>query len=444
MAEPAIWYASFDDFHSAEKAVGALLDHGMDHQDVSLIAQRSDIGQELNAEHGVTTTTGADAAAGAGKGAGVGLAVGSLGALASLLIPGFGLVLGGGALATALATAAGTTAAGALAGGVAGFLEDQGVEADTARDYARHVEQGGAVIQVRLPSGELSEAEGEQILHKYNARNVQWLGEQSGRPSKAPVLRRPRQIDANRLEELAPLSDANMTPVEPLGGPVVAGEPNLSTGVSPQRIPVFEEELMVGKREVLKGGKRIETFVSEVPAQEQVSLREERVRVQRRPVNRVADLTDIDAFQEGSFEVLETIEEPVIAKRARVVEEVIISKEMTERVETVHETVRRTDVRIHEIQADFERDYQERFASAEPNAVAASFKDMKPAYEYGHELALDEKYHGADWEQLEANARNEWPERQHRNAWDEVREAVRYGYEKVRNSFSGQRPSVQP
>lgn len=443
------WYASFDDFRSAEKAVGALLDHGMDPKDVSLIGQRSEIGQELHAEHGVTTTTGADAAVGAGKGAAAGLAVGSLGALASLLIPGFGLVLGGGALATALGTAAGTTAAGAVAGGLAGFLQDQGVEADTAQDYAQSVERGGAVLQLQLPSGKLSEADAEQMLHKYNARNVQWRGDEPAKTHEAPRLRPRKHLEQaaalssarySQLEETAPLSDANMTPVEPLGGPVVAGESTMNQNEK-RSIPVFEEELMVGKREVIRGGKRVETFVEEVPAQEQVSLREERVHVQRRPVNRIASLTDFDAFQEGSFEVLETTEEPVIAKRARVVEEVIISKELTEHVETVHDTVRRTDVRITEIQADFERDYQERYAAA-PNPVASSFRDLRPAYEYGHELAMDEKYQNADWEQLEANARNQWPDKEHRSTWDEVREAVRYGYERVRTSFSGGKTST--
>jgi stress response protein YsnF len=45
-------------------------------------------------------------------------------------------------------------------------------------------------------------------------------------------------------------------------------------------------------------------------------------------------------------EVRETSEEPVIAKTARVVEEVVIGREATERTETVKDTVRREEVEV--------------------------------------------------------------------------------------------------
>jgi len=126
-------YAVFPTVESAHSAVGALLDHGAQAVDVSLIIREPYIDQydghietandvKDSAEHGISTTTGADAASGAAKGSAIGLGVGAAAALAALLVPGIGLVIGGGALATAIAGAAGTTAAGAIAGGVAGFL----------------------------------------------------------------------------------------------------------------------------------------------------------------------------------------------------------------------------------------------------------------------------------------------------------------------------------
>ncbi|MEO8072587.1 MAG: DUF2382 domain-containing protein [Acidobacteriota bacterium] len=57
-------------------------------------------------------------------------------------------------------------------------------------------------------------------------------------------------------------------------------------------------------------------------------------------------------FQEGSFEIKTQAEIPVISKTARVVEEVVISKKMTEHAETVRDSVKRTDVRIEEIRPD--------------------------------------------------------------------------------------------
>src|SRR5688500_11923729 len=103
---------------------------------------------DIDAKSGISTTTGADGAAGAVKGAGLGLGVGIAAALAALAIPGFGLVLGGGALATAAAGAAGATAAGALAGGVEGFLKDQGVPDDVLTHYNDTFMQGGAILAV--------------------------------------------------------------------------------------------------------------------------------------------------------------------------------------------------------------------------------------------------------------------------------------------------------
>ena len=71
-------------------------------------------------------------------------------------------------------------------------------------------------------------------------------------------------------------------------------------------IPVVEEQLAVGKREVQRGGARIHTFVTERPVEESVSLHEEHVSVERRPVDRAA--TDAD-FQNKDITMTETAEE---------------------------------------------------------------------------------------------------------------------------------------
>jgi stress response protein YsnF len=84
---------------------------------------------------------------------------------------------------------------------------------------------------------------------------------------------------------------------------------------------------------------------------EEVQLREERVHVERRPVNR--PVTDADnAFREGTLEVTERAEEPVVAKTARVVEEVVVGKQVEEHTETIRDTVRRTDVDVQEVNSN--------------------------------------------------------------------------------------------
>jgi len=115
-------------------------------------------------------------------------------------------------------------------------------------------------------------------------------------------------------------------------------------------IPVAEEELRVGKRDVSHGRVRVRSYVVETPVNEAVNLREESVTVERRPVDR--PLTTDDAlFQDRTIEVEEHAEEAVVAKEARVREELVIRKDVGERTETISDTVRRTEVEI-----DDERD----------------------------------------------------------------------------------------
>src|SRR4051794_18301828 len=117
-------------------------------------------------------------------------------------------------------------------------------------------------------------------------------------------------------------------------------------------IPAIEEELHVGKRQVQRGGIRVYSHITERPAEEQVRLREEHVRVQRNPVNRPASSADFEAFKEGPIELTETAEEAVVAKQARVVEEVRVGKDVTERTETVKDKVRRTEVDVEQIPSE--------------------------------------------------------------------------------------------
>lgn len=119
-----------------------------------------------------------------------------------------------------------------------------------------------------------------------------------------------------------------------------------TTGGREEVIPIVEENLVVGKRDVDRGGVRVRSYVTETPVSEQISLRNERVDVQRRAVDQPLSAADGDAFRERTIAMTATGEEAVVGKNARVVEEVVVSKTADERVETVSDTVRRTDVEI--------------------------------------------------------------------------------------------------
>lgn len=127
------------------------------------------------------------------------------------------------------------------------------------------------------------------------------------------------------------------------------------TGVAPgadsrqATIPVMAEQLEVGKRAVQRGGVRVFQRVVETPVQETVTLREEHVTVDRHAVDQPATARNLDAFKEESFELREMAEEAVVAKTARVVEEVVIGKEVTEKQATISDTVRRTDVEVEQL-----------------------------------------------------------------------------------------------
>lgn len=112
-------------------------------------------------------------------------------------------------------------------------------------------------------------------------------------------------------------------------------------------IPVAQERLQVGKRDVSHGRVRVRSYVVETPVQEQVTLREERVAVERRPVDRA--LGDVEqAFQERTIEAEERGEEAVVSKEARVTGEVVVRKEAEQRTEAVSDTVRQTEVEVED------------------------------------------------------------------------------------------------
>ena len=114
-------------------------------------------------------------------------------------------------------------------------------------------------------------------------------------------------------------------------------------------IPIIEEQLQVGKKTVETGGVRLRTRVVETPVEEGVRLKEEHVRVERESVNRPATEAD---FKEGTIEVKEEAEVPVVSKEARVVEEVTLNKEVQEHEHTVNETLRSTEVDVERIDKD--------------------------------------------------------------------------------------------
>jgi len=290
-------------YGEAARVVSALEAAGISSSNITLLS-----GEKGAGAAGTTTgATSGDPAQGAETGAGTGATVGTiigggaglLAGIGSLAIPGVGPIIAAGWLIATL-TGAGI---GAAAGGIAGALTGAGISEADAKTYAEGIGKGGTLVSVRVQDAQAGRA--EAILHG------QGMAGSTGRPAS---------------------------------GTQATGQ---GAG-SDETLKVVREDLVVGKRQVEQGGVRVTTHVVETPVEEQVRLHDEQVHVERHKVDRPVNGDLGDAFQERVIEVRATGEEAVVAKDTRVVEEIVLHKEATDRTETVRETLRETKVEIED------------------------------------------------------------------------------------------------
>ena len=214
---------------------------------------------------------------------------------------------------------------------------------------------------------------------------------------------------------------------------------SLQRDTTSQRIPVVEEQLKIGKREVERGGVRVYSYIVETPVNESISLREEHVEVQRRTVDQPISSADAAAFKEQSIEMRETAEEAVVQKTARVVEEVTISKQVNERQEQIHDTLRHTEVEVERLDGmagnagtNDDTYYRNHFQSNYGEA-GGSYDDYAPAYGYGSQMRGDTRYSGRQWDTVESDLRTDWESRNagSGSTWEKAKAAVRHGWDRM-------------
>jgi len=201
-------------------------------------------------------------------------------------------------------------------------LTNAGIPQQDASIYAEGVQQGGSLI----------------ILQALNDRDAETAADILDRHNVVDISQRMGGFQRQSIERTTTSTASSGT----------AMNSNLYNGQD-VAIPIIEEELHVGKREVEGGGVRVNTRVEEVPVNEQVTLRDEQVDIHRKRVDRPVTEADMAAVQSGTFEVREHDEEAVVDKQARVVEEVHIRKDVQERTENIQDTVRRTDVDVDQL-----------------------------------------------------------------------------------------------
>ena len=216
-----------------------------------------------------------------------------------------------------------TSGSGGVAGAATGvgekissfFKSLTGGDEEVHSHYASGVNSGGALLAVTVPDDEATEV--ASLLKQHGARDIDG-GYQQAASSGTPVY----------------------------------GGASTGTMTGEQAIPIIEEELVVGKREVDRGGVRVYSHVTERPVGADVTLREEHINVERRPVNRAATAADFEAGRGSVIELNAMGEEAVVGKTQRVVEEVLIGKESSQRTEAIRDTVRKTEVEVENIAAE--------------------------------------------------------------------------------------------
>lgn len=232
---------------------------------------------------------------------------------------------------------------GAPADEISSRLLEAGYDESQARRYADAMQKGGALVVAETDDDRADDA--LAIMRRFGALTPETLAE---------------RLDARDAERARAEEEE-------------AGEDEEADHGEAETAQVIEEELEVGK-ERTTGGKRLKVTVTEREVEQTINLRGESVEVERSRVDRDLTPDELDhAFEERTIEMTETRERPVVAKRAHVVEEVVLTRHSNEHEETVSGTVRRQDVVVEDM--GFSGSSQGRSGSAK----AAKPSGSKPA-----------------------------------------------------------------
>ncbi|MGI4829925.1 MAG: YsnF/AvaK domain-containing protein [Janthinobacterium lividum] len=194
--------------------------------------------------------------------------------------------------------------------------------------YTQGVSNGGALVAVTVPDEEAEDT--ADLLYQHGASDIEGGYGSTGNTGSS-------YAGGTGAQDVAVLQGSGNDYSDTASTGRTTGE---------QVIPVVAEDLLVGKRQVERGGVRIYSRVVSEPVSENISLHDERVVVDRRTVDRPA--TEADFTGTGTVEVRASGEEAVVGKRSRVVEEILVGKEASDHTEQINDTVRHTEVEVEQ------------------------------------------------------------------------------------------------
>ena len=242
-------------------------------------------------------------------------------------------------------------------------LKDIFVPDEDRYTYAEGLRRGGYLLSVRSDEAnynrvmDILDRDGAIDMDEREAswRQSGWTGYQAGTTDRDAIARASTTdiAGANRTASLAgtataaTTTTAATTQTAPARAPAATGTIETLREGTDEVIPIYEEQATVAKRDVNHGRVRLRSYVVETPFAQQVSLRNEQVQVERRPVNRVVGAGDA-VFQDRVIEAEEHAEEAILAKEARVKEEISLRKTVETENRTLTDTLRRTEVEVED------------------------------------------------------------------------------------------------
>jgi len=198
-------------------------------------------------------------------------------------------------------------------------------------------------------------------------------------------------------------------------------------------VPKVEERLDVEKREGELGTVDIRRHVTEEQQSVPVDLRREEVHVEERDVAERPLRAGEDVFQEGTIRVPVRGEEAAVSKEAVVTGEVAVTKEQTTEHQEIRDTVRRQDVDVDENYRRAQSGFQEHF-NRRGRKDQRTFDQAEPNYRYGYTAAQNNRYAGQEFDQAEPALRQEYQGAQTGDSWEQLREEIREGWNRSRQS----------
>jgi len=313
-----------------------------------------------------------------------------------------------------------------LGDNLAAHLRNWGVSDKDSRDFARAVSMGGNIVLARCDDDhkidEITKLMEEKEAVDLDERREMWHDEHfydEQTPDSVHLKDDMHDRYQGASDDVARAARIN-TPIDHPG----------------EGLQEAHEELKIGKRRVATGKVRLHKHVEEEAVDEDITLRSDKIKIERRPIDRVEDADiDHDLFEDETVEFTEYAEEPVVEKEVRLDDEFVAKRTVEEHEETIHDTVRKAVVDIDSLNEEigtersfdsnesiFREHYQGNYANL------GSFDDYSPAYRYGHAFGTSNRYSNRSFDEIEPELRASYESQYGNSIFGPYREAARHAF----------------